>query len=212
MELALQATASCVAVLRPIDQPILVRRAVLDIGRLASMAGRRVSPLARAEALNQVGLVAYDLGDPAAAMELYGRALGQLREAGDACNGRDRDLRQSRTLQHGASAFVLTECGRRGRSFAIGHLEESRMIAVAINDAHRLCSAFTIKAAVHHRFGELKESAELVQQAWNLRHKANLWTRADLYLLLGQSYLLAGQRSRAFLRCERVQTCWCVSG
>jgi hypothetical protein len=47
------------------------------------------------------------------------------------------------------------------------------------------------------RFGELKESAELVQQAWNLRHKANPWTRADLYLLLGQSYLLAGQRSRA---------------
>ncbi len=196
MELALQAAASCIAVLRPVDQPALVRRAVLDIGRVASTAGKRVSPLARAEALNQVGLVIYDQGNPMAAMAFYRLALSQLRRPGEAFDGRDRDLRQSRSLQHCASASALTTCGQRGRSFALGYLEESCAIAVAIRDGHRLCSALTIKAAVHHRFGELTESAKLLHQAWELRQKANPWTRADLCLLWGEFYLSTGQRSR----------------
>jgi hypothetical protein len=194
-ELALQANASCVAVLRPIDQPLLVREAVLNMERLAKGA-RPISPVARAVALSQIGLIVYDGGDPNAALEIHEFCLKLLRKAGRMCNGRERDLVQSRSLQHCAAASALVARSLRDRNFVVGQLRESREIATSCKDNQRLGSAITIEAAVYHRFGDSARSSELVREGLKLSCKSSPWTRADLHLLQGKLHLSTGRRSK----------------
>ncbi|MCK4788309.1 MAG: hypothetical protein KAV87_31495 [Desulfobacteraceae bacterium] len=191
----LECLISCIAALRPIANPDLLRHTILLIPNVIDVSKEKVHPLWKGEYLSQLGLVLYDYQQSELAKSCHKLAEVFYSKFTDSPWKRQTELKKAA----GERRYALVIYNNKTLDKLKELIETFRQRGDYTGEATTL----HVKAILEFEHGYIHKAKDSLSAMLKIKSKTgNRWVVAELHLLLGRIYIALGEKKKAISEFE----------